>query len=1074
MMENMFDDLNLKDKIILHLNSIDDLDISMEKHIEEIGNFLDYKQKKLEVALKELRKEDLIIEGKGDEKKRDITLTEKGKEKHESIWNNIKDRKFLYSDNEDSIELNLQEIANIHNNKSILSILNNISKEGIVDLNKKSEEMTDLIGRDTELEKIKKSVEDLKNSNGSTQFIIGSTGIGKTRLANEVKNLSHSKGFDFIKGMCNVEEYKPYKPFREALDKFIKCGREIDTDSNMIVDSSKKGVSIDNKEMFDALKKSTFFETTQYLKKLSSNRPLVIFLDDLQWADKGSLNLLDYMTDRLQDDPVLFICTYRPGDVTKKHPLKETTRRMSRKKTFNKIKLNPLKKDDISDLIEKITDMCDIPESFVDYMQEKTNGNPLFIKESIKQMLEENMIDAEKCEFPDSSDIILIPDLIENVIERRIVHFNDDTRKILQLGSVIGKKVPFDLLVEASDMDELELLDHIDTLIDSNIWFEESQDDSFSFSHDLIVDTIYKGTGRWLERKLLHKKIGNAIELLYENKLENKYSTLAYHFKKGENFSKSFDYYIKSAEEAEKVYAQEDAIEKYKESLKVSSNTEEIDDKDLFYSMEKLADAYSITGKYEDSRENFKQALSKASNQEEKKRIYRKIAQTWVDQGEYERAESIIKKGLNIEEERVESKPKKENSPETCRLLSKKGWVKRRKGEYEKAHEIFKKELEMAEELNDKKPLSQAYHDLGTSAKSNKNYQDGIKYLKKAVEIKEELDDKKGLSRSLNNLGVTYYQIGNYDESLEYFEESYDIDKEIGRKIGLGRSLHNIGLLYQNKGELEKSEKYYNESLKIKSKIGDRQGLSRVENSLGLLEKEKGRFDKAIKHLNNCMEISENIDDYFSLSMSLNNAAEIYIEKGDLDKGKELTERSYEIAKDINNKIRKSHCLNNFGMISRLKGDTKESVEQHKKGIDIAKNSDYKIGLIENRLSLAETYIVKNDLKKSKEQLKLLDDESTDTPGVKTRKKMLKGILFRENDELEKSEKLLKEAIDKSKDLSKKYRIARLYFEIGVLYKKKKDQSKSKRYLKKSIDMTEDMGMQWYEKKARSVLNEVE
>ncbi len=1069
----MIQKLDLKDKIILYLSERENQDKDINDNLDDFNTYTDKDKEGIKNIIKKLEKDDFIEEIEDKEGILGKKLTEKGKEKHEEVWSKVKDKKYLLSDDKDSIELSLSEITRVIEKRPILDILSNVSENGTINFERKDKDRDDLVGRDEELEKLERSVDKLKDSNGATHFILGSTGIGKTRLSIEIKDMADSKNIDFIRGRCSIEEYKPYKPFREALNKFIECGRKIDEDRNMVVNSNEKDVNIKDKEMFDALKKSTFFETTQYLKRLSSHRPLVIFLDDLQWADKGSLNLLDYMTDRLQDEPILFICTYRPGDVPSKHPLKETVRRMSRKKTFKKIELDPLEKEEISKLIENITEIHDIPHSFVDQMLEKTNGNPLFIKESIKQMLEEEIIDKENGKFPDPSDVLLIPDLIEDVIKRRIAHFEDETRKILQLGSVIGKRVPFDLLVKASDMDDLELLDHIDTLIDSNLLFEESQAEAFCFSHDLIVDTIYNGTGRWLERKLLHKQVGEALEELHEDGVENKYSTLAYHFRKGEEFSKSFEYYVKSGKQAESVFAHEDAIEKYNEALKLTSKIEDLEDEKIFYSMEKLADTYSIIGDYKNSRDYFKQAIPKAVDPEGERRIYRKIAQTWTDQGEYENAIKIIKKGLNINEELVDEESNQSISPETCKLLSQKGWAKRRQGKFEEAYEIFRKELDMAEEVGDKSYMSQAYHDLGTSAKRNKDYEKGIEYLEKAIEIREDIDDKKGLSKSLNNLGILYHQLGDLDKASEYFEKSYEIDKETGRKIGVGRSLHNLGLLYQNKGELEKSKEFYNRGIDIKTKIGDKHGISRVENSLGLLEKEKGEFNKSINHLNRCIKISKNIEDYFTLSMGYNNLAEVYILKGELEKAEEFSKKSLDTANEIDNDVRKSQCFSVYGKILRLKGNVEKSINNHEKGIDIGLKLDYREGTTKNWLNLAESYIVNKNYESAEEQLELVDEKGIDTPGFRTKKNMVKAILLRETGRLDESKELFENTLDEIKEINKKYREAELYYELGILKKKQDEASKSEEYIKKALEMSKEMDMNLLKKKSEESLKHI-
>ncbi|MFW6196323.1 MAG: tetratricopeptide repeat protein, partial [Thermoplasmatota archaeon] len=1072
--------------IILQLGDKENLDTSREgitlkeyivKCIDVDEGFLD------EIFEKLLGKE--MIE---NDEKNSFVLTEKGKNERENIWDDIKDEEVVLIDNDDSIKLRLEDLIDILDNKSLIEIFDAIEKN-VLDLSNISFQLDKLIDREQELDKLKKDLERTIDGEGNTIFIEGEKGIGKTRLVYEIKKMALEEGFDFIKGGSIVGDYNPYRPFKDALSKFSKIQNDKKAFSSLVSDFNLTTSDRNDKEMFDAQRKSIFYDTKKYVEKLSDFRPIVIFLDDLQWADKGTLNLLDYMADKLQDKPVLFIGAYRPGDVTGEHALNETMNRMSRKKLYDKIVLDQLNDKAIEELIKNLTDSDDVPEEFVKNMKDKTNGNPLFIEESIKQMIDDGLISQEDPSFPDEKEIVLTSDMVEEVIGRRITNFDYQTRRVLQMGSVIGKKVPFDLLVDACDIDELELLDIIDSIMESKLWIEHTDEESFVFYHDLFVETIYNGLGRWLERKNYHMNVAKAIENVYDD-LSDRYSKVAYHYKNAEEYKKASSFYHKAGCRAEEVYAHEDAIERYKEALKMANRSDDIEKKKMFEILEDLSDALSIKGEYKEERMYLKQAMTHTEDLENKRRIYRKISKSFMNQSKYNESLEIIEEGLDLTEDDIERSDidikvfeDGENyvkSPETCRLLSEKGWIMIRVGKYDEAKKIFKKELQLAEEVNHKPTLSQAYHDLGTPRRSNIDSEKSIEYLNKSLEIRNELlenrdniEDKLGKSKTLNNIGAIYSREGKLDKALDYFKRSVEIDEEMNINLEKGRTLNNISYILIMKGKLDEVSEYLERGEKISKKIGDKQGLSRLATTKFALCKERGEFDKALDHIKRSQELAEEIDDIFGMFVCFKEMTDLYILMNNLDKAKENLKKAEGIASKVDNSKFNSIVLTARGWINRVEGNYEKAVDNHCEGISLSEKVDESSDVFDNRYHLIRDYIAQGEIDKANEQFKVAKEQDIELPDVELRLKLLEGILKRKERDFEESKEILEDCLEITKELSKEYRIAEVLYELGKVNRELGEKEEAERLLNDAKKRFKDMNMERYLVKCNKELNEL-
>jgi len=794
---------------------------------------------------------------------------------------------------------------------------------------KKEEEKKDdlqegpLINREEELEKLNSFLEDLKdNESGHLVLIAGEPGVGKTRLIHEVKKKAEEKNFEVLKGNCSYEMSHPYLPFQQAWKESMGS---LLPSITAFLHTIPEVEELEDEMMFKTHRRAAFFESAKELKEAVRDVPHIVLIEDLHWADKSTLNLFHYLAERLKDEPVLFIGTYRPGDVVPGDAFSEMKYKLSSEEFYNEMKLEPLTFQEMVEFVENIVGVKDISEEFLKKLYEKTNGNPLFVKEGIHHLHEVDAISPYKGEFPVSKEDFVIPEEIENLVERRVFRLGAKSREILQIGSVIGESVPFSLLSKAIDLDELDILDYIDKIRETKLWIEEKDGERFRFSHDKIKSTIYEGIGKWVEKQRYHRRVAEAIEELYKKSLQNKYDVLAEHYMKGEEYSKAVSYYLKAAERAKRVYAHEDTIGMYQKALELVEQTPEspIDKSKI---LEDIAVTYRLIGEYEKSKNELYKALNFASDLKEEQNIYLQIIKALKEEGKYEEALEVIKKREQLEDE---------DTLERGNFLGNKGWILRKLRRFDEALQAFEEEKKVAEGLQNNELIGSAYHHLGSLANLRGDLEEAKKYLEKARNIREEMEDLKNLPNTLNDLAALHAKRGDLDKALKVFKNCLEIYEKTGNKTDRPKIHNNIGITYQKEGNLEEALYHFERAYELSDQTEKRFLKARISVNLGRLYREKGHFEKAEKYLMEGRDLAEETNHLHQKIHSEYLLGKIEIRKGNIEKGKNYLIELVESTSEREDERDKGLIRSLKGLIQREEGKMKESIESFKSAIQI-------------------------------------------------------------------------------------------------------------------------------------------
>lgn len=785
-----------------------------------------------------------------------------------------------------------------------------------------------LIDREEELDKLMSFVENVSDKDVRTIFILGEPGMGKTRLLEELKKKAAKQDYVVLEGNCEENKNRPFLPLQKAW-KGTK-GTALPSLKHL---NGEEDVEITDKEMLDAHRNAAFYETAEKLREDVKENPHLLILEDIQWADEGSLNLFHYLSDRLNDEPVLLIATYQPGDLVSQSPLKEVIELMSRKDLYEELELDPLSHKGVEKMVMNFLDVKEVPDEFLEELCDKTNCNPLLIKETIGQMIKAGELSLDEEDIPEFDEEFIIPE-IRGVVKRRISRLDKSTRETLQLGSVIGREIPFSLLSKASNKNELDLLDQIEKLQDHGLWItrSETEDEVFRFTHEMISRVIYEGIGEWVEKQSLHGDVANAIKDEYDDNLEEKYSVLAGHYERAEDYEKALKFYLKSAEKAEEMFSHEDAIKRYEDALEALDKLTDKEDKRVDI-LEEIGKLYRLMGEYQKSKDILYRALNHISEFEKTQKIYLEIIKSHQTHGKFEEALKIAENRLSLHEKDDQIKGE---------LLSRKGGCLGKMGRFEEAQDIYEKELEIAKEIEDDELLAQAYHDSGTNEMDRRKFEAAEENLKKAKSLWEELDDLKGTSNALNNIAGVYFYTGDYEIALEEFKNCLEIDEKRGDKYSITILENNIGLAYQKIGCLDKALAHFEKAFKLSSKIENRFQKSHLLVNTGLTYMEKGDMDEAKEYIERGHKIASQVEHLDKKIQSEFLLGKIEVKRDNIKKASKYLDRLVETSAE--REVRRDKGLAKYleGLIEWKKKELEKSRQKINDSIQIFEETNSK------------------------------------------------------------------------------------------------------------------------------------
>ncbi len=719
-----------------------------------------------------------------------------------------------------------------------------------------------LVGRDAEMRKLLSLLDASSRSEGSLVLVEGEAGIGKTRLISELAKHAKAQGASFYSGKCLYSDGSdPYLPFIDALR------GEVESEKAYAPQLAIFGLGGNEKETARMISEGTIGDITrektqvyetvlQHIQRLADRTPVVFFLDDLHMADASSLQLFYYIARNTQRARVMLVGAYRPEELSdesgKNRPLVELIQRMSRERFYNSIKLGRLKAYEVTKMLSSIFGSEYLPLGFSNFVFSKTDGNPFYVEEVVKALIDDGVIGigaehaGEKVDFSHVS----IPTTIEDIITRRLDGLDDESYKILEIASAIGRDFQFEILLRTLEMDEVELLDRLDKLMAQKIVREDTSTDEerYSFDHTMLQEVVYANLTK-SKRRLLHAKIGTVIESIFNEKVrrpkpEHIYM-LSRHFTLGGEHEKALRYSAMAGDRSMSVYALDEALKFYEQAFenaeKVTGNLEVHEKKlELLIMMGKVR---TTRGEWEEGIQAYNKLLKLADTDEY--RLYRAIAHRNI--GHILRQRSDWQNAIRAFETALQTSESVSDKHGIADSFRGMGWVYWRLGKSEEAFQCYNSCIEYAEEVGATTIITAAYIDIGNVHSSIGNYGEAIEYFEIALELLDDIGNLPETARVCNNIGATYFYLEEYDKALEQYGKCIEIASKCSDYTMLAYGYSNIGEVHVKRRNFDRAREYLDKALEMFEKMDDQHMLSSVYRYYGTASRLQKKYEESQK-----------------------------------------------------------------------------------------------------------------------------------------------------------------------------------------------------------------------------------
>ena len=789
---------------------------------------------------------------------------------------------------------------------------------------------THLFGRESELQLLRDALQQAISEQGNAVLVAGEAGIGKTRLIQELEKYARTIKIKTLKGRCLYRQKSfPYFPFVEAINEYFnRLGVTDNEQLNTCVEQNWPDlipilsiihVFLNRVDRATIGNKEQLWEAVyQLLTRISEKSPMILFIDDLHWAEEDTIDLFEYLVNNIHNTHFLVIGSYRPEDIRdEKQRLKQIIEKHQQASNLSLLELERIDQQNIRKIIQSIFRSTNFPDDFCQKLYDESAGNPLFIVEMLKLMVSEQVVVKSDGGFilRENYDHVSMPAKIQDIILRRIDRLDEQEREILEIGAVEGESFHSDTINSCMEIDRLQLLKILQNL-EREHHLIYPIDKMYHFDHAKIQEFLYGAITPELQIEY-HLRIGNYLAGTYGTQEANS-ANIAHHFLIGEQYIQALPYLVSAANRAKNLFANQQALESYQKALQINQKAGAVEKEHYKESiLEGLGDVLTITGRHDDAELNYK-SLLEISDHVSPMRVERlwKLGALYINKGEYKQATETLREA-EIEYQNnlnkinqgmpLENYSSGENAEHD--LICSLGKIKvsrarifKARGKYKTAQNEIEEGLQLLSDMHHLSGMGQANNDLGNILFDQGEYSRAEQIYLKSLEIRQAVADKKGMAETYNNLGITYIEQGAYDKAAKMMEKSIDIMRSIGFTIGIAGTSLNLGCIYQDQGKFEEAYLMHKQSYTLSEEMNNKPVAALSLSNLGLVCLEQRKIKLAVEHLQKSLDLMDNLDFRVNEPQTQVWLSQALLESGDEKRAAEISQIAYENAEKLQQK----------------------------------------------------------------------------------------------------------------------------------------------------------------------------
>ncbi len=759
------------------------------------------------------------------------------------------------------------------------------------------------VGRGKELERL---MELWKNSPETSSFVLisGEPGIGKTRLMKEFKFSVQLEGGSVVSAQCSETVTQPFQPLKEVLRQVVRMsGHESDvlrryaSELSFLLPELLERFEIQRLPELDieGEKLRLFNAVVDYIFAVAKQRNFVVIIDDLHLADSSTLEFLTYFARSLaiEGRKGIIFCGAFLGDESSR--LSAVLGELGGSNYFEKIEIANFAPQETNVFVASMIGGESIDERLGKVIHRDTEGNPFFIEEVMKSLLEEGMVlrkrDGWEVAIPDV-DALKLPTSVRDVLLKRIHHLDETSLEVLRRASVFTERFDADVLQFVSEVESEQLTEVLRKV--EAVEIVSRTKNLYDFKNPRIRHILYEELDTEQKRNL-HQRAAALYERLYASNLENHSELLAHHHYYAGDYHEALNYSIMSGDRAVRMYANSEAVKHYDRALHL---VRQQDGESLpleFDVLTKMMDVYDVLGYRDAEAEALEEMLIVATRLNDKTRLsemYNRQARFLTLISQFERARKSAEKSLNLKREVSDRKG------EGDALISL-GFAHYRSGALNEFLDCYNKAVQVFDELECRVEEGNALVDVGYA---HAGFLDtphrALEYYDRALKIFAEAQYERGKARALGNSGLAHYLLGEYEKALECYQQTYEIFERIGDRRGLANCLNNMGLTVKTLGRYSQALEHLTLALSLMREVKDIFGERGCLEHLAIVYEEVGGYRRSLSYYHDALALAEQIGGKAEIGGDYQNIALVHHHLGDDATALQYLDKALTIAKE--------------------------------------------------------------------------------------------------------------------------------------------------------------------------------
>lgn len=735
-------------------------------------------------------------------------------------------------------------------------------------------------GRQLLIDEIVQDVSRLREGQGGMVLIGGESGMGKTRFLLEFNRLAPRLRAQCYYGECAPMELDRSTAFSHPLHAFQKMMQEI-------CDCFPSWQEAEQVELFfttrgaillpffpgisqlpcmqhltpaaeipqDAARIRLFSTIAQLLEMLARHRPLLILLDDLQWADDLTSGCLEFLLRGgfLARNAIFFLGTYRPEE------LSSSLRRLLSSPSVVSRKMERLSRQAIFAIVSDMMAHPNPSDLFIGFLESYSDGNPFFVSEFLRSCVEENLIfrdDDGRWQVLQPSDTsatfeefkqLPAPRTLRNLIEHKLNGLNPDARQLICIAAVIGREIDTSILWSFVSFSG-ETLDMLDVLIHSQL-IEENVPGTIRFVHDIVHQVAYEQIDPSL-KQALHCKVAEAIEQIYGADSTRHLGSLAQHWERAGRIDRALVNYRMAAREALKRYANSEAEHLMRSYIRLAPT----DSIDRITARNTLArQILAFQGRMKEAEAEHLGALKEAEAMGSDAGISDSLSGITYHlalKGDHPAARIRCLEAITICNR---TKDRLSEAHHVSILAS----IEAREGNLAAARTCYQTAFEIYESLGESDSIANTYARLGILLLKERRLDEAEEHLKRALEIHSRGGNRHCEADDLKNIGIIHWARNSFSLAQMFCEKSLTVAREIGDRREEASVLSNLAVVLDSMNDLRGAVALYDQIIRMHRELGDRLFEALTMNNCGFALYDLGRIVEAEDMFRNALAILE-------------------------------------------------------------------------------------------------------------------------------------------------------------------------------------------------------------------------